>query len=74
MRKVDGRLREPTQREPLDPKMPRDLARRLAHEAAVTLPRNGTRLSPTGRCHDCDRPVSGERRFCGPCLTEHGRL
>lgn len=25
----------------------------------------GTDLPPTGHCHDCDAPVSGERRFCG---------
>lgn len=29
----------------------------------------GTRLSPTGHCHTCDRPVSGERRYCGPCAA-----
>lgn len=28
----------------------------------------------TGHCHACDRPVSGERRFCGPCLASRGRL
>lgn len=27
------------------------------------------RTTVTGRCHECDRPVSGERRFCGPCLA-----
>lgn len=25
----------------------------------------------TGRCHDCTRKVSGERRYCGPCLNRH---
>lgn len=29
------------------------------------------RLPVTGRCHDCDRPIAIDRRFCGPCLTKH---
>lgn len=36
--------------------------------------RAGTRLPPTGSCYDCGRAVSGERRFCGPCLARHGRM
>ena len=32
---------------------------------------DGRTLPVTGRCHDCDRPVSGERRFCGRCLASH---
>lgn len=24
-------------------------------------------LPPTGRCHDCGKPVTGERRVCGQC-------
>lgn len=27
------------------------------------------RLPPTGRCHGCDRPVTGERRLCGSCAA-----
>lgn len=23
----------------------------------------------TGRCHVCDRPITGERRYCGPCMA-----
>ncbi len=23
----------------------------------------------TGRCHTCDRPITGERIYCGPCLA-----
>lgn len=31
----------------------------------------GTNTLPaTGRCHECDRPVSGERRFCGRCMAK----
>lgn len=30
----------------------------------------GTNIRPaTGRCHECDKPVSGERRFCGRCMA-----
>ena len=24
-----------------------------------------------GLCHDCGRAVTGERRYCGPCLAGH---
>jgi hypothetical protein len=27
------------------------------------------KLSPNGRCHDCGRAVSGERRVCGLCAA-----
>lgn len=36
---------------------------------AVALPEKRT-----GRCHTCDRPVSGERHYCGPCLSKRGSL
>ena len=26
--------------------------------------------SPNGKCHECDRPVSGERKLCGRCLAK----
>lgn len=32
--------------------------------------RGANHLPATGLCHQCDRPVSGERRFCGPCLAK----
>lgn len=32
-------------------------------------PRGNNRLPVTGRCHSCDRVISGERRYCGPCLA-----
>lgn len=37
----------------------------------ATPPRGSRRTLVTGYCHgvDCDRPVSGERLFCGPCLA-----
>ena len=31
---------------------------------------DGGVLSPKGRCYECDRPVSGERKFCGQCLRK----
>lgn len=24
----------------------------------------------TGKCHDCSRPISGERWYCGPCFVQ----
>ena len=30
-----------------------------------------TGLPVTGKCYDCGRKVSGERRYCGPCLAGH---
>lgn len=42
----------------------------LAELPPVLLPGGGTNHLPvTGACHECNRPVSGERRFCGPCLA-----
>lgn len=32
---------------------------------------NANHLPVTGRCYDCNRRVSGERRYCGPCLNKH---
>lgn len=29
---------------------------------------------PTGRCHDCDKPVPGSRRLCGACLVKRGNV
>lgn len=26
-----------------------------------------------GYCYECERPVTGERRFCGPCLAARDR-
>jgi hypothetical protein len=34
--------------------------------------KTGNDLPATGRCHTCDRAVSGERRYCGPCLARRG--
>lgn len=31
----------------------------------------GTTLPPKGECYDCGRIISGERRYCGPCLAKH---
>lgn len=33
------------------------------------LGRGSNVLPATGLCHTCERPISGERRFCGPCLA-----
>lgn len=37
----------------------------------VVLPTpHGERFLPaTGRCHECDKPITGERRYCGRCLA-----
>jgi len=34
---------------------------------------SGLRLSPNGTCHECGRPVSGERRYCGRCAARRSR-
>lgn len=26
-------------------------------------------LPAVGRCHECDKPVTGERRYCGRCMS-----
>lgn len=26
-------------------------------------------LPATGRCHECDKPISGDRKFCGRCMS-----
>lgn len=31
------------------------------------------RLPPTGQCHSCGRPTTGERRLCGLCLARRER-
>jgi hypothetical protein len=42
-----------------------------AKEAARRLDRPlGAPGMVDGHCHDCDRKVSGERLYCGPCLTK----
>ena len=43
--------------------------------AEVDALRNGDgtcHLPPTGACHDCGRPVAGERRFCGTVWSGTG--
>lgn len=30
--------------------------------------------TPTGVCHDCPRPVTGERIYCGPCAARRQAL
>lgn len=37
-------------------------------------PGDGRIRQVTGYCHECGRPVSGERRYCGPCLATRGTL
>lgn len=42
----------------------------LDAQAAQPRPiKTGNDLPATGHCHTCDRPISGERRYCGPCLA-----
>lgn len=33
-------------------------------------PATPNRVKATGRCHTCDKAVSGERRYCGKCLAK----
>lgn len=30
-----------------------------------------TTLLPIGICHECGKSVTGQRRFCGSCLSKH---
>lgn len=49
----------------------RELAEQMRLEAdrpLVRAPETGVRLSPRGTCYGCERPVSGERTYCGQCL------
>lgn len=39
--------------------------------AALREPGRGNHLPAVGACYDCGREVSGERRYCGPCLAKH---
>lgn len=46
---------------------------KLTEQAAGRVPivaGGSNRLPATGECHECERPVSGERRFCGPCMSK----
>lgn len=56
---------EVTDPEPTTTPKPR---RRVAGPYDLTLP--GNQLPAIGRCHVCDKPVTGERRFCGRCITK----
>ena len=39
-----------------------------------TNPDDTRRKKPCGRCHDCQRPISGERRLCGVCAARRERF
>lgn len=54
------RAQAPPEKEPEPPAVPRP-------------PQRYVRTVCTSRCHTCDRPVTGERRFCGPCAANRGR-
>lgn len=41
-------------------------AARLLEESLIN-----NRRPVTGKCYDCGQAVTGERRFCGPCLAKH---
>lgn len=38
-------------------------------EGTVNVKRGSNHLPSTGRCHACKRAITGERRYCGPCLA-----
>lgn len=40
---------------------------------AHALDSGNNRLPATGHCHTCDVPISGERRYCGPCAADRDR-
>jgi hypothetical protein len=47
------------------------VAAALAQTAELPETGRGTNVLPaTGHCHECDRPISGERRFCGRCMAK----
>ncbi len=35
---------------------------------------DGNVLPATGFCHDCDKPVGPDRRFCGSCTVKRGHV
>ena len=59
----------PKPRREIDPEL---LAKALAVDPALDERRGSNALPATGRCHTCDRAISGERRYCGRCLA--GRI
>lgn len=61
----------------VDPELLQQAVRRLNADALMpaaghkVIGRGTNTLPATGACHDCGRAVSGERRFCGPCVAKH---
>ena len=74
---VTGRpARKPQQRkrpEKPNPVIPDDLRAQFAAEREEALrrrpPVDARTMPVTGRCHDCGKPVPGERRLCGRCAA-----
>lgn len=63
-----GRLRKHGDREGAD--CPQRLHEGRPLDDGITFPPVVVdRPTPTGCCHDCDRPVTGERLYCGRCLA-----
>ncbi|UQS95163.1 nucleic acid-binding protein [Pseudanabaena phage Pam4] len=70
---MDGRL-EPSARYTRGPVLdPETVAALIASQVADPVALDGSSRPATGRCYSCDRPVTGERRFCGPCAAERNR-
>lgn len=46
------------------------VASRVAPHPSAPTTGDARMASPTGQCLNCARVISGERRFCGPCLAE----
>lgn len=68
--RVDGRL-EPSARYTRGPRLDAaTVAALVQSQAEDPVALDGDQRPPTGRCYDCRRRVTGERRFCGPCAVK----
>lgn len=62
-----ARIVVPERRQPVREKPGADPRERARPKRALTKP------SPTGHCHTCDRAITGERIYCGPCAAARNR-
>lgn len=46
---------------------------RAPQDPTDRVPAQRVRRVVTGRCHECDKPITGERQFCGRCLSRRMR-
>lgn len=68
--RVRGDRKAKPERERPAPEIDREAMSRVLAEPPSLIEHRGPQgLEATGRCHTCERPVSGERRYCGRCLA-----